>query len=137
MFADWPYQWYGWAGWGCAESRCPTFEEMVDENWHPCDLPFLVEYLQNSPVARITPQDSDLCHNCRKIIPNRGVIYWDNVWLWSADLIHHVQEHSVRLPDRMVEYIREKRYEPPLREECDFDRSYEVQQNLSEMLFGE
>ena len=43
----------------------------------------------------------------------RAAWHWDGEWHWPTSLIHYIEKHSVRLPDRMVKHIEENKFQPP------------------------
>jgi hypothetical protein len=114
LFETWPHNWFGI--WKAAESdpfEVPVFSEVVDETWRPHDLDRLVEYLRACPVSITSSMRPARCTLCDYFLPEPSAQRSDGVWVWPSSLSHYVAEHHVRLPDRIVEHIRERGYGVP------------------------
>ena len=111
LFEDWPYTFYGI--WKLKEpdfGRIPLFSEVVDESWKPADLDQLVAYLMHAPFSLPVRNPDAWCFICNQRFNETGGQRSDGTWTWASDLDHFVAKHNVRLPDRMVDHIRSRKY---------------------------
>jgi hypothetical protein len=114
LFEKWPHNWFGLRK--AAESdpfEVPVFSEVEDEAWRPHDLDRLVGYLRACPVSITSSMRPVRYTLCAYLLPEPSAQRSDGVWVWTSSLEHYVAGHQVRLPDRMVEHIRERGYCTP------------------------
>jgi hypothetical protein len=112
----WPHNWYGFWRWeGHDYEELPFLTSAVDPLWEPEDKDRLVSYLEQSPIV-VTSSPSSRCLLCPSEVPT--LCYQsDGAWLWPKSLAHYVREHSIVLPERFVQHIRDWNYEAPREEE--------------------
>lgn len=111
----WPHNWYGiWADGDEPASELPTLESTIDPSWNPPDKERLVSYLTQSPIV-VAGGAIIACRLCPRNVP-MTTFQSDGVWLWPMDLSHYVLYHSVTLPDRLVQHVRNRNYAPPKEE---------------------
>lgn len=87
------------------------YDDVVDVSWNPSDISLITSYLSCGDIIRRIPLvDPGVCPLCSAQITG-GTIdeMTDGEWIWFNTLIHYVQYHHVRLPDRFVDEIRLKR----------------------------
>jgi len=89
----------------------PSVYAVMDSEWKPYDLAKLVSYLGACRLVSLIPTQ-DVCAICGFKTDPFGW-FSDGVWLWKTSLPHYVVEHEVRLPQPLVEHIRERDYQPP------------------------
>lgn len=109
---SWPHNWYGI--WGYPEepvSAFPTLDCVVAPSWKPPDLERLLYYLSQAPVI-VAGGAIIECLLCSEEVPMTSY-QSDGIWLWRMDLSHYVRCHSVVLPDRLVQHIRQQKYIAP------------------------
>jgi len=111
LFVEWPYNWYGIWDFGHERFKnFPKVEMAIDVEWAPTDINDLATYLQDCPIASTTGL-SVPCLLCDKSL---AMCYQsDGEWLWPCGLQHYLTAHSVVLPSRFVNHIRNRDYSPP------------------------
>ena len=109
----WQEKWFGfWADEERVRSQPFSWEDHIDESWHPEDRDKLIDYLRNAPIALVAQQKAKKCPLCGD--PIFGSCYRsDGDWLWTDPVAHYVGKHRCILPDRLVEHIRSKHHRPP------------------------
>src|SRR5262245_32169649 len=117
LFSDWPHFWFGiWklpSSMDAKFPQIPLLEELLDPTWSPEDKDDLLAYLGSCPVSLASSKGSGPCPLCGDELQNLGCFRTDGVWTWPNSLRHFVSRHDVRLPDRMVDHIRENSYRCP------------------------
>lgn len=113
IFESWPYNWFGlWKSSEADPFDVPIFTEVVDPTWLPSDLANLAAYLRTCPVSITSGAQPALCPLCGHTLTELSAQRSDGVWVWPSSLSHYVEAHHVRLPNRMVEHIRARNYQP-------------------------
>jgi hypothetical protein len=120
IFASWPHRWFFVPN-TLSEKTSVGYplSAWVDPAWRPDDLPRLLSYLASAPVYTYTFVTDVKCAVCGIEFDGSSIMRWDGTWLWGDEDRHFVETHSVRLPDRMVEHIRQREYTCPPADECD------------------
>lgn len=117
LFEEWPHQWFGlWRDrrdYGAEPQDIPLLEDIADPTWNPPDRGELVRYLAQCPVSIASPLPRSVCPLCGERLDGPSSQRSDGTWVWPSSLPHYVERHHVRLPDRMVEYIRSNAHLPP------------------------
>lgn len=118
LFEDWPHNWFGYwrDGSGPEPTNVPLLTEIIDTGWQIDDRAQIVAYLEACPCAQSAGRPLQPCSLCGEDPIDPSLAQTDGVWIWPGRLPHMVIQHSVRLPDRMVEHIRLRAYVPPGRE---------------------
>jgi hypothetical protein len=109
---DWDRYWFGFWGPTDDEPSNPSIRDFIDPKWRPSDKNRMIEYLVNCPVAVASCAGYSNCLLCSERA-EIGCFQSDGTWLWPADLAHFVSEHSVVLPQRFVEHMRNRAFNPP------------------------
>jgi hypothetical protein len=96
--------------------QVPHLSEVIDRTWNPPDRDRLVAYLRDCPAITAVPRfDPVVCQICGETLERcSSTQQSDGLWIWFKPVVHYVQLHHVRLPDRMVERIRANKYRPPV-----------------------
>jgi hypothetical protein len=90
----------------------PAVHDFIDPSWNPVDKERILAYLTSAPIAVAgVTDDTEACLLCSEE-QLTSCFQSDGVWLWLDDLSHYVARHSVVLPDRFVEHIRNCNYTP-------------------------
>lgn len=137
IWREWPHQWFGDYGSDSPlDPLFPTMGQWIDLNWQPHDLDRIVAYLKLTPICWLSQGDFDhACSLCGTPLPENSTWIWDGVWLWPYNLFHYVEKHSLRLPDAMVQRIRERDYLPPDEASCDLDAAEKVNSQLCDFIY--
>jgi hypothetical protein len=113
---DWPYNWFGYFRVSLdttSHESVPPMSDFVDSKWTHPRKPEILAYLRQSFYGGLpTAPSSCRCPYCDALIP-AAVWHWDGEWHWPAFLLHYVEAHGVRLPDRMVRHIEERAFRAP------------------------
>jgi len=93
---------------GC-DDRWPDPRDFVDETWDERERGLVAAYLEEGfrPWAAV---GYSLCRFCGMV--NGCAEVTDGVFLWPEGLAHYVREHSVRLPDEVLDHIKQRQNEP-------------------------
>jgi hypothetical protein len=96
----------------------PDPRDFVDESWDERERDLVARYLEQgfSPWAFFGWSN---CRICGKA--NGSAELTDGVYLWPEGLAHYVREHSVRLPDAVLDHISHRQAELGSR---DVDREW-------------
>ena len=115
IMRSWPHNWYGfWKSDGYENDELPTLQSVFDLLWNPDDKDALITYLETSPVV-LASTARTTCLSCPSEVAANS-FQFDGVWLWPRSLSHYVRFHSVVLPDRFVQRIRDRSYTAPKEE---------------------
>jgi hypothetical protein len=135
LWRAWPHRWFGWPCWPATQDDLfPARERLLDPSWKPEDLPQMLEYLRRTPIGWCSQSNYAPCPECGEPLQENATALWDGEWLWPHSLAHHVEKHSMRLPDAMVARIRQRRYQPPDVSECDVEQAWAVTEQLAALL---
>jgi hypothetical protein len=113
---DWAHYWFGYfltePHIVCPE--IPLVADFVDPRWEHSKKAGIQNYLRECfygglPLAPSTEK----CLLCDQMIP-KASWHWDGEWHWPTRLVHYVEAHHVRLPDRMVKRIEAQNFRPPI-----------------------
>jgi hypothetical protein len=85
----------------------PDPRALVDVDWDEDEKDFVVDYLEHGLVRAYLLARST-CRICG--VDVSSVQHSDGVFCWPEGLAHYVKEHSVRLPDVIVEEFKQQRY---------------------------
>ena len=108
----WPHNWYGfWRSSDHDYDDVPTLQAVIDPSWIPDDKQRLIAYLERSPIVA-SSMGQTTCLLCSSDV-SACSFQFDGVWLWPRSLTHYVCCHSVVLPDRLIQYIRNRSYTVP------------------------
>lgn len=114
LWRDWPHCWFGFFCWEeTQDDLFPSFSRLVDLGWQPADRAGLLGYLRQTPVCWATQPSHCPCSVCGEPLAENATWRWDGEWLWPHTLAHYVERHGLRLPDALVERVRERCYIPP------------------------
>jgi hypothetical protein len=115
FFESWQPRWYGlWRDPDEDAEGFPLFEELVDPDWNPKDRDRLIAYLEAAPAVLASEAPAIECKLCGVSIGDPSAFGYDGEWIWPCSLAHYVRKHDLRLPDTMVDHIRELGYEHPV-----------------------
>jgi hypothetical protein len=91
-----------------SDDRWPDPRELVDETWDDRERSLVAAYLEDgfSPWACAGYSH---CRICGKA--NGCAEFTDGVYLWPEGLAHYVREHSVMLPDEVLDHIKQRQDE--------------------------
>jgi hypothetical protein len=90
------------------DDRWPDPRDLVDETWDERERGLVAAYLEEG----LRPWACAGYSHCRFCGKTNGCAeVTDGVYLWPEGLAHYVREHSVRLPDDVLEYIKQGRNE--------------------------
>ncbi|HEY1187308.1 MAG TPA: hypothetical protein VGE74_06600 [Gemmata sp.] len=108
----WPHNWYGiWEGTVYTTENLPNIHFAIDPFWEPDDKGGLMAYIAQAPINWVSTP-SCRCLLCESKLPQ--ICYQsDGYWVWPRSLSHYLYWHSVVLPERLVEHIRNQDYVPP------------------------
>ena len=114
----WPHNWYGfWRSDAHDLEELPFLSAAVDPLWNPEDRDDLISYLEKCPIV-MTSTPPVRCLLCSSEVP--ALCYQsDGVWLWPKSLAHYAREHSVVLPERLIQHVRDWSYLPPAEGEVE------------------
>lgn len=80
----------------------PDPHDMVDQSWDDCQRFIVATYFRRGTFLRgfmgLSP-----CRLCGK--PNGASEYTDGVLVWPEGLAHYIEDHSVRLPEAIEQYV--------------------------------
>jgi hypothetical protein len=93
---------------GC-DDRWPDPRDLVDETWDERERGLVAAYLEEGFRPWACAGYSH-CRFCGKV--NGCAEVTDGVFLWPEGLAHYVREHSVRLPDEVLDHIKQRQNEP-------------------------
>lgn len=109
---EWLPNWYGiWASEDSDRKR-PTMKSAINPDWCPEDKRRMVAYLNQCPMVMASGASGRHCDLCG--VPIALGFRSDSDWVWANTLAHLVDDHSVVLPNRFVEHIRQADYSPPV-----------------------
>lgn len=83
----------------------PNPRDFVDETWDASEREMVASYLASAPILANAYRGLSDCRLCG--VSNGSEEYTDGAFLWPEGLSHYVGEHSVRLPRRVIDHIRE------------------------------
>src|ERR1700736_1825718 len=92
-----------WRNTGSPEWPDPA--DFVDEAWDAAERHMVSAYLESATVPW-TSMGFSPCRLCGK--PNGSVEYTDGTYLWPEGLSHYVRDHSVHLPQAVIDHILER-----------------------------
>lgn len=79
----------------------PEVTAFVDESWSGDERNTVSAYLRSGTVVRhfmgLSP-----CRICGE--PNGSIEFSDGMFIWPEGLAHYIDDHAVRLPQRVVEH---------------------------------
>ena len=91
------------------DDRLPDPRDLVDETWDERERSLVAAYLEEGFRPWACAGYSH-CRFCGKA--NGCAEVTDGVYLWPEGLAHYVREHSVRLPDDVLDHIKHRRDQP-------------------------
>lgn len=125
IFSEWQQQWILPPN-DLSEGtpQLPSLLDWIDKNWEPQDITSIVDYLRDSPMfTRALSPEKFRCVLCGQDLGDGTIWKSDGFWVWPQELAHLVEDHHLRLPDRMVEHIRKQSYLPPAQDNCNFEEA--------------
>jgi hypothetical protein len=90
------------------DDRWPDPRDLVDETWDERENSLVAAYLEEGFRPWAFAGYSH-CRFCGKA--NGCAEVTDGVYLWPEGLAHYVREHSVRLPDDVLDHIKQRQNE--------------------------
>lgn len=106
-------KWFGfWQVDAENDAHLPLLETWIAPAWQPEDREELLSYIENAPLVVASSNLKSPCLICGAL-QNSSDFRSDGDWLWPADLAHYISQHRVRIPDSMIQHIRQKAHMPP------------------------
>lgn len=110
---DFGGKWFGfWQVDAGNDAHLPPLEAWIAPAWQPEDREGLLSYIENASLVVASSDLKSPCLICGAP-QNSSDFRSDGDWLWPTDLAHYVSQHQIRIPDSMIQHIRQKAYIPP------------------------
>ena len=88
-----------------SEPHWPDPRAFEDSSWDASERDLVASYLASAPTIANTYRGLSPCRLCG--LPNGHQEFTDGFYLWPQGLSHYVGDHSVRLPRRVIDHIRQ------------------------------
>jgi hypothetical protein len=81
---------------------CPDVHDFVDPEWDAQEREAVAAWLRTGENFFAQQMGFSRCRFCG--IRNGSLELTDSMYLWPEGLVHHVDDHAVRLPSRIVKH---------------------------------
>lgn len=87
------------------EPEFPHPKNFIDTDWGPEIKNKIITYLKSAPLLPFTAKGESWCRfHCGKEF-NGSREHTDGKYVWPEGLAHYLEEHQVRLPSEVIEYM--------------------------------